>query len=285
MPRSIMAMLSIMAIMAMPSPATGTIDIIRASDRSVVTSLYATSPLRLLTPRSHGTAAWIYTSSYGGGLLGGDSVRLAVRVGPDARAFVSTQASTKVYRSDDGTSVSVHAHVARGGQLILWPDPVVCYAGSSYVQRQQVDLDAGAGLVLVDAMTSGRRGSGERWRFDRYLATLSIRCDGRLALFDAIDLSPADGDLAARMGRFDVLCTAVVAGAPLRNEADRIVAAIAGRTIVRGADALVAASPIDGVGCLLRIAGRSTEHVAGIVRDQLSFVTSVLGDDPWVRKW
>jgi urease accessory protein len=252
----------------------------------VVTRAYATSPLRLLTPRNHGRAAWIYTSSYGGGLLGGDSLHLTVRVGPDARAFVSTQASTKVYRSDVCTNVELQAHVAAGGHLILWPDPVVCYAGSAFVQRQHVDLEAGAGLVLVDAMTSGRRGSGERWHFTRYTSRLSVLYDGRLVLLDAIDLSAEDGDLTARMGRFDVLCTAVVAGDPVRTDAGRIVAAVAERPIDRRADTLVAASEIGGgVGCVLRVAGRSTEQVGRTVREHLRFVTCLLGDDPWARKW
>jgi urease accessory protein len=263
----------------------GVVDVVRSASRSVVTRAYATSPLRLLTPRSHGQAAWIYTSSYGGGLLGGDSVRLGVRVGPDARAFVSTQASTKVYRSSLGTNVELDAHVAAGGQLILWPDPVVCYAASGYRQQQNVDLDDGAALVLVDVMSSGRRESGERWRFTNYATRLSVRYDRRLVLRDAIDLSADDGDLAGRMGRFDVLATAVVAGAPLRREADRIVAAVGDMPVVRRADALVAASPLSGAGCLLRVAGRTVEDVVGTVREQLAFVSCLLGDDPWARKW
>ena len=267
-------------------PGIGHLDVVRSAARSVVTRAYATSPLRLLTPRSHGLAAWVYTSSYGGGLLGGDDVRLAVRVGAGARAFLSTQASTKIYRSDASTSLGLHAHVATGGHLIVWPDPVVCYAGSTCVQRQHVDLEAGAALVLVDGMTSGRRGSGERWQFTRYATRLSVHYDRRLVLHDAIDLCAADGELPARMGRFDVLCTAVVAGEPLRDCAARIVATIAAKPIERRADVLIAASPIGaGIGCVLRLAGRSAEEVARTLREQLSFIACLLGDDPWARKW
>ena len=264
----------------------GLVDIVRSASRSVVTRAYATSPLRLLTPRGHGGAAWIYTSSYGGGLLGGDSLRLAVRVGRGARAFVSSQASTKVYRSDKGTTVEMHAHVGAGGHLVFWPDPVVCYADSQYLQRQHVELDAGAGLVFVDAMSSGRRGSGERWRFTRYATRLSVHYDGRVVLLDAFDLCADEGELETRMGRFDVLCTAVVAGETLRAHADRIVADVAGRSIERRADLLTAASPIGGgIGCVLRVAGRSAEQAGRALQEHLSFVTGLLGDDPWARKW
>src|SRR5688572_3469687 len=82
------------------APGVGQIEVTRAAGRSRVTRAYATSPLRLLTPRNHGDAAWIYAASYGGGLLGGDRVQLSVQVANGARAFLSTQASTKIYRSD-----------------------------------------------------------------------------------------------------------------------------------------------------------------------------------------
>src|SRR5687768_4572798 len=85
-------------------PGRGRLRVVRAGGRSVVTRAYATSPLRLLTPANHGSAAWIYTSSYGGGFVDGDRVELDVEVAEGAAAFVSTQAATKVYRSPNGTS-------------------------------------------------------------------------------------------------------------------------------------------------------------------------------------
>ena len=42
-------------------------------------------PLRLLTPANHGHAAWVYTSSYGGGLVDGDRVVHRRRSGPSVR--------------------------------------------------------------------------------------------------------------------------------------------------------------------------------------------------------
>jgi urease accessory protein len=266
-------------------PGTGFLDVARVERRSVVRRAYATSPLRLLTPKNHGGAAWVYASSYGGGLVGGDDLRLTVSVGPDASVFLSSQASTKVYRSQACSSLHLEAGVAAGGQLILWPDPVVCFAGSSYRQEQRIDLAAGAGLILVDTISSGRRTAGERWQFDEYSARLTVRCDGRLVLLDGLRLSPSEGDLAARMGRFDVFSTVVIAGAPWREAAQRAIAAVADRSVERSADMLVAAAPLKDGGCLLRFAGRSVEQVSLAVRGHLACVPPLLADDPWARKW
>ena len=266
-------------------PGTGVLDVTRVDHRSLVLRAYATSPLRLLLPRNHGAAAWVYVSSYGGGLVGGDQVSLSLRVGPDAAAFVSSQASTKIYRSHAPASMHLDATVAAGGQLVLWPDPIVCFAGSTFRQRQRIELADGAGLVLVDALSSGRRASGERWRFDEYSSELSIVCDGRLVLRDALRLAAADGDIAVRMGRFDVIASVAIAGSKWTAASERTLAAVAAQPVERQADILVAAAPIKDAGCLLRVAGRSIEQVSGVVRRYLSFVPSFLTDDPWARKW
>jgi urease accessory protein len=267
------------------APGTGLLDVVRVDRRSVVRRAYATSPLRLLTPKNHGTAAWVYTSSYGGGLVGGDDLRLTVQVGREASVFLSSQASTKVYRSQARASLRLDAEVAAGGQLIVWPDPVVCFAGSTYRQDQRVALDAEAGLILVDTLSSGRRASGERWQFAEYASRVTVRYDGRTILLDALRLSPAEGDLARRMGRFDVISTVVIVGPRWRDAAAHATAAVAECPVERGADLLVAAAPLKDAGCLLRIAGRSVEQISAVIRGYLSAISSLLNDDPWARKW
>jgi urease accessory protein len=266
-------------------PGTGFLDVARGERRSVVRRAFATSPLRLLTPSNHGPAAWVYASSYGGGLVGGDDLRLTVHVGTDAAVFLSSQASTKIYRSHARSSLQLEATVESGGQLILWPDPIVCFAGSTFRQEQRVELAAGAGLILVDAMSSGRRAFGERWQFLEYVTRLSVVYDGRPMLIDAVRLSPDEGELAARMGRFDVLSTVVIAGPRWSGAAQQILAAINDCGVERRADILIAAARLRDDGCLLRIAGRSMEQITRLVRGYLSCVSALLNDDPWARKW
>jgi urease accessory protein len=266
-------------------PGTGILEVARVERRSVVRRAFATSPLRWLTPRNHGSAAWVYASSYGGGLVGGDTLRLAISVGAGASAFLSSQASTKIYRSPDRSSTELEATVAGGGHLVLWPDPVVCYAGSTFRQSQSIRLSDDGALILVDTMTSGRRASGERWQFVEYANRITIRHDDRVVLFDSTRLSGIEGDLAARMGRFDVICSVAIVGPRFGEHARAIAGTIAVRLIERRADLLVSAAPLGDTGCLLRVVGRSTEQVTGVVRGYLSFLPCLLGEDPWARKW
>lgn len=140
------------------------------SGESAVTSSYATSPLKLLTPHSRGQSVWAYTSSFGGGLVAGDQTRLDLRIGHGARCFLGTQASTKIYRNP---AALASGHVTRatleaGSLLVFAPDPVQAFAGSIYAQRQEFRLASDASLVLLDWFTCGRAARGERWEFSRF---------------------------------------------------------------------------------------------------------------------
>ena len=266
-------------------PGHGRFTVEQVKGRSVVRRAYATSPLRLLTPRNHGHAAWIYTSSYGGGLVDGDDIAVEATVGSGAAAFLSTQSATKVYRSPRGTRVALDAEVGEGGLLVVAPDAVICFAGSRYRQAQRAAVAAGGGLVLLDWVTSGRRESGERWVFEEYVSRTVVHVEGRLVVHDAVALRPSDGPLAERFGRYDVLAVAVLAGRRLEGEIERLDARVRAVPVERRADRLVAFSRLEPGGGVLRVVGRTVEDVDDVLRDLLDFVPRLLGDSPWARKW
>ena len=194
---------------------------------------FATSPLRLLTPRNHGHAAWIFTSSHGGGLVDGDDIALQASVGAGATAFLSTQSATKVYRSPRGTRAALDADIGDNALLVVAPDAVICFAGSRYRQTQRVNLGAGSGLVLLDWVTSGRRESGERWAFDEYVSRTVVHLEGRLVVHDALALRASDGRMDARFGPFDVLAAAVLVGRGLAEEVERLDARVRAEPVKR----------------------------------------------------
>jgi len=266
-------------------PGRARIAVVRSGAKSVVSRAYASSPLRLLTPANHGHGAWLYTSSFGGGFVDGDHIVMDVDVGRGATAFISTQASTKIYRSPAGTSSATYARIAADGLLVAAPDPVVCFAGARYRQTQTFDLENGAALVLLDWVSSGRHAAGERWAFDEYRGRIIVRVKEQLLVHDALVLSAADGDLPARLGRFNVLAVVVVAGTTVARAASALVATVSATRVARRADQLVTATSLHDCGCVVRIAGTSVERVGRTIRELLGFVPALLGDDPWMRKW
>jgi urease accessory protein len=247
----------------------------------VLTRAIAASPLRLLHPKNSGSAAWVYAATYGGGLLGGDTIALDATIGDGAHAMLSTQASTKVYRADVRARQHLRVRALDDSLLVLLPDPVTPFAHARYEQEQQFELAPRAALVAVDWMTAGRVSSGERWQFTAYSSKTSVRRDGKALLHDATCLDPADGHLAERLGRFNCIAWAIVLGPAVRAAANRLAGELADAPVRKRADVLLSAAPLDDDGVLLRVAGLSAQQVGAVLKQHLSFIPSLLGDDPW----
>ena len=264
------------------------LDIELVRGESAVTSSFATNPLKLLTPRSHGPSVWGYLSSFGGGFVAGDQTRLNLSLGQNTRCFFGTQASTKIYRNT-GLRACGHRTYATLGEkaaLVFAPDPVQAYAGSTYVQRQEFRLAAGAGLALVDWLSSGRVARGERWAFHQFASRNDVFLNGERIFVDSISLRGTESLAASphRTGRFNCLAMLLLVGEALRPAAAALLAEIAGRPVPRRGSLVCSASPVAD-GAILRIAGEQVEEVGRELHRHLIFAREWLGDDPWARKW
>ncbi len=264
------------------TPGDAVVEVVRSAGRSVVARASARSPLQLLLPRNHGDAIWAFLSSLGGGLVDRDRLTLAVTVGPGAAAMLSTQASTKVYRSPSGCAQHITASVGSGGLLVVLPDPVSCFCGARLDQSVTVTLAPDASVLILDALTCGRAARDERWAFSRYRSALTVIRQGTGTVYsfpivrDVVELDAGHGDIAARMGRFEAMATVVAIG-PRVPALD-----VSGAS--RG-DAWVAARSALGEGVMVRAAATTAEGLHRGVRELLVGLPAVLGDDPFARKF
>ncbi len=224
------------------------------------------------------------TSSFGGGLVSGDAISLDLTVRDGASALLTTQASTKVYRGDSGSSQLTRLAVEREALAVCIPDHLVCFDRSRFEQRAEISLsDGSSALVWLDIQAAGRTARGERWDLSRLSTVLEIQRGGALLLRDALVLDQAHGDLRARMGRFDALGTLVLLGARLSGASSRL---LAERAPPRRADPVVSgASALGGEGVMLRFAGSTVASALAFARTRLSFLLELLGSDPWARRW
>lgn len=107
--------------------------------------------------------------TYGGGLVAGDHVDLHVKVRPKARLVLLTQGSTKVYKTpskDLYTEQRMTTTLEEGAALVLLPDPVQPFKGSSYKQHQAFHIHPQqSSMVFLDWVSAGRAARGEAWEF------------------------------------------------------------------------------------------------------------------------
>jgi urease accessory protein len=245
----------------------------RSGTGTAVETAFAESPLRFLTPRNHGTAAWAYTSTLGGGLVNGDRLDLELSVGPRARAFVSSQGPTRVFRSARGAAAPTVARVEEGGVLMLFPDPTACFGGARFAQSTEVSLAPGSSLALWDVLSAGR----ERWGF--------ARCESTLRVLPFLDerwlLDPEHGPLEERMGRFGAIGTLLLVGPLFTGLAQSVRERVDAGPAGRGAPLVESASPLRDGALVVRAAAPSVQQLVQRLRHHLATLPSLLGDDPW----
>lgn len=250
---------------------------------STVVSAQAGNPQKLLLLRPRGAAAVAVVTTYGGGLLAGDRIELDVAVHPGAQLLLSTQSSTKIYRSDHGGIASQQLHGAVGDDALLavLPDPVCPFTGARFVQRQHIDLSPRGSLILLDWVSAGRTARGERWACSHYESRTRIERLGVPLLIDQLRLAPGGSSIAERLGDHGCIGTLILLGPACAPSITALRTAIEERPLDQRP--LISASPLaDGLVC--RCAAADPESLVHWLRPALAPLLTLLDHDPWQGK-
>lgn len=296
----------------------GVLEMEMVRGRTVATRSMARYPLKFMVPsnvaRGGVDAVWVYIITYGGGIVSGDSVAFSVNLKEGCTGILTTQASTKVYHSSEGKIAKqiVHALVSDGALLAVLPDPVTCFHDAKYFQEQTFKIATGGSLVLVDWLTSGRRGRGEVWTFESYLSCNSVFITGRPPLLiDKVHLSSQRGfTVAERMYGLHVIGLVVLCGPRVKDvrksmeiASCKIAKEISNRRRTLGQSSsqnyeknektggeiqipdrlMVSCSQLGekGEGLLVRISSSTTEAVYEFLKTHLAPLTPQLGAPPY----
>lgn len=212
-------------------PAWSELEATAVRGRSVLTRSCSMQPLKLLNPRTHGAGCHVVMSSYGGGFLAGDVVRLRLHVQAGARLLLSTQANTRVYRSDNEASAEqyIEAHLATGSLTAVLPDPLVLQAQARFHQQQHWHLQPGTVLLLADWLHSGRMDSGEQFEFSSYESDIRLTYNGRLLALDRFGFRPEEhiATSPAHFGPHQTTLSVYLAGSPDDDRFQRLSAVLA----------------------------------------------------------
>jgi urease accessory protein len=203
-----------------------------------------------------------------GGLVGGDTLEIAVRAREGAHGLITTPGATRFYRSEGEAAVqTTHIRLDAGARIEWLPLEAICYSGCIAQNHLALALAPGAELIGWDVVALGlpesnlpfERGSllqdlslGDRWLergriaagdsrlMDGALGLAGQRCLATLFFASGSGLSRSRRDLALDAAR------AVIDAHPL--------ASMAGAT-----------SPAPGV-VLVRVLGPLVEPVLGLLK-------------------
>ena len=135
----------------------------------------------------------------GGGMAGGDSVKIDVSLDADAKAVITTQSAEKIYRAQAEASNSfVKVSLAERAELAWLPQETLLFSGAKLHRRFDVDMAADATLTLFEGVIFGRGAMGERIDAGSFRDRWRIKRAGKLLFADDVLL---EGAMADRLDR------------------------------------------------------------------------------------
>ncbi|KNA06085.1 hypothetical protein SOVF_184350 [Spinacia oleracea] len=291
---------------------TGLIVVTKVGGKSTVSRCFSKYPIKFIVPNKVGhrnaDCVWIYSISYGGGIVSGDSIKCNFTIEDGCTAVLTTQASTKVYKSVGlkGSEQILEAQVGHEALLAVIPDPVTCFSTARYTQKQVFRVQSDSNLLLVDWFTSGRYESGERWNFESYRSANNIFYeDGQPLFLDTTLLEQGPiCSISECMQDYQVTAMIIVLGPKLKQLQNQVqenvknmmsgyfqvksnIPGYSMRTnskfFLTKPSFIASCSTFGpkGVGLVIRIAALTTEPVYQFLRHQLACLEPYLGALPY----
>jgi len=141
------------------------------------------------------TLAVLITTS--GGLVAGDEIGVALRLGPGALAHVTASAAEKIYRSTGATTaIAQDFSLESAAWLEYLPPETILFDGARLRRHTAISLAPGAGFLGGGILSFGRRARGERFTLGFLHEEWQVTRAGALIWGDALHL---EGDVAGLM--------------------------------------------------------------------------------------
>lgn len=233
---------------------------------------------KVMLPRVFGRAPEVVFLNTAGGITGGDHLDYRLDVGSGA-CVGTTQTAERLYRSHGPVGrIDTKLDVGAGARLAWLPQELILFEGGALERRLEVDLAAGAELVLLETLVLGRAAMGEHLHALTLHDTRVVRRAGRPVMVEAVRLSAEDlaGDGPAGLNGARAVATLSCLAEDAVDRLDRVRSAIP--------------EPAPG----LRIAasaweGRLTVRFAGAeaypLRRAVARIAQVLTGAPLPRVW
>jgi urease accessory protein len=225
-------------------------------------------------PNSSARALEAMIVNTAGGMAGGDRHDLDINVGDGAALTVTTAAAEKVYRAlGPDAEIAVRLVAGAGARLSWLPQETILFDRARLKRRVEVELTAGATLLMAEAVVFGRSAMGEAVEQGALIDRWRVRRDGQLIFAETVRL---DGAIARMLAEPAVAGGGVATATVLAVPGD---AAMVERARTQTFCGEVGLSAWNG----LAVARLCAKDGAGLRRDLAAVVTALGGLLP--RLW
>lgn len=162
--------------------------------RTVLALSRQQAPLKVVRAFAHADGgALAHLHNVSGGILGGDNLRLAVRLGARAHVQLTTTGATRIYRPRATSQPAIQSNeivIGEDALLEYVPDAIIPFAGARFAQRTVIRLAPGAGLFWWEIVAAGREARGEIFEYESLEMAADITVDNRLIASERAHFEP-----------------------------------------------------------------------------------------------
>ncbi|MGM8365749.1 urease accessory protein UreD [Virgibacillus sp. W0181] len=169
------------------------LDMENRQGRTVAKNVYYKGAFKVMRPIYHnnGNIPCYYLLNPGGGFLDGDSYRMNITLEEAAALTLTTQSSTKVYKTpNEQVYQEANFHLKKDSYLEYIPDALIAYEHARYFQLNTIHMEEGATLLYSDILTPGWSPKEIQFSYDMLRLKTEIYLENELVAFDHIKLEP-----------------------------------------------------------------------------------------------
>ncbi|MFZ6742597.1 urease accessory protein UreD [Undibacterium sp. JH2W] len=156
-----------------------------------------------------------------GGVVGGDQLKIDVKLAADTHALVTTPGAAKWYRSNGYISAQhINLKLDAGARLEWLPQETIFFDDACVDLHQTIHLAADARLIAADIFCFGRTASGETYNSGRIKQHCSIYREGKMIWHEQGSLQGGSSAMKSPLGLNGKSVSAMVlaSGAMLSGE-------------------------------------------------------------------
>lgn len=168
-----------------------------------------------------------YLINSAGGLAGGDEFSNEIVVGKNSALTITSQAAERVYRSlGPPASVVNNIKVEAETSLCWLPHETILFDGASLDRRINIELNASARFLGLEATIFGREASGENINSIFFREEWRIKLDGKLIHSDIIKFETQLPNSRATLENNRAIATLILINAKSNIDIEQLRAAI-----------------------------------------------------------
>jgi urease accessory protein len=177
-----------------------------------------------------------YILDFGGGLVSGDDIWLKIEVQSGASATITSQSTTKAFKSVEGrphTSLRTDIRIEEGALLAFVPQPIQCYNQSKLDQETIITMvyssaEVAPSFLYVDWYTGGGRSLDDgNWNFHSFRTCTELKwfkpTNGKTyTCFKDQSILTGGEELRRHMRSFNVICLVLLVGPTVSHVATQL---------------------------------------------------------------